>query len=88
MPRNLMSTSSNSVPLAEAKRTLSELLDRVGRGEEFVITRHGVEVARLIPARGPRRADVSAAIAQMRASRPDRIVSSAELRAWRTEGRR
>jgi prevent-host-death family protein len=35
----------------EAKNTLSALLDRVERGEEVVITRHGKPVARLIPNR-------------------------------------
>lgn len=33
----------------EAKNTLGALLDRVQRGEEIVITRHGKPVARLIP---------------------------------------
>jgi prevent-host-death family protein len=33
----------------EAKNTLGTLLDRVERGEEIVITRHGKPVARLIP---------------------------------------
>lgn len=32
----------------EAKTKLSELLDRVERGEEIVITRHGKPVARLV----------------------------------------
>lgn len=32
----------------EAKNTLGSLLDRVERGEEIVITRHGKPVARLI----------------------------------------
>ena len=32
----------------EAKTKLSELLDRVERGEEVVITRHGKTVARLV----------------------------------------
>ena len=36
----------------EAKNKLSELLDRVERGEEIVITRRGRAVARLIPAEG------------------------------------
>ncbi|HKO06343.1 MAG TPA: type II toxin-antitoxin system prevent-host-death family antitoxin [Alphaproteobacteria bacterium] len=36
----------------EAKNTLSALLDRVERGEEVVITRHGREVARLVPPKG------------------------------------
>ena len=33
----------------EAKNTLGSLLDRVERGEEIVITRHGKAVARLVP---------------------------------------
>jgi prevent-host-death family protein len=34
----------------EAKSRLSELLDRVARGEEIVITRDGKPAARLVPA--------------------------------------
>ena len=33
----------------EAKNTLGTLLDRVERGEEIIITRHGKPVARLVP---------------------------------------
>jgi prevent-host-death family protein len=36
----------------EAKNTFGTLLDRVMRGEEIVITRHGRPVARLIPNSG------------------------------------
>jgi len=36
----------------EAKNTLGSLLDRVERGEEIVITRHGKAVARLVPNTG------------------------------------
>lgn len=36
----------------EAKNKLSELLALVERGEEVIITRHGKEVARLMPPRG------------------------------------
>lgn len=34
----------------EAKNTLGSLLDRVERGEQILITRHGKAVARLVPA--------------------------------------
>jgi prevent-host-death family protein len=40
---------NNSYPLHEAKARLSTLLDRVERGEELVITRHGKPVAHVIP---------------------------------------
>jgi prevent-host-death family protein len=33
----------------EAKNTFGTLLDRVQRGEEIIITRHGQPVARLVP---------------------------------------
>ena len=33
----------------DAKTRLSELLDRVERGEQIVITRHGRPIARLVP---------------------------------------
>lgn len=36
----------------EAKNRLGSLLDRVERGEEIVITRHGKAVAKLVPAGG------------------------------------
>jgi prevent-host-death family protein len=42
----------NAVGNAEAKANLSELLDRVARGEEIVITRDGKPAARLVPAAG------------------------------------
>jgi prevent-host-death family protein len=36
----------------EAKTHLSELLQRVGRGEKITITRHGVPAAMLVPVEG------------------------------------
>jgi len=38
-----------TVPLAQARQTLSGLLDRVQAGDSVVISRHGKPVARLIP---------------------------------------
>lgn len=37
------------VQLADAKARLSEIIDRVERGEEITITRHGHPVARVVP---------------------------------------
>jgi prevent-host-death family protein len=39
----------NEIGAFDAKNTLGTLLDRVERGEEIVITRHGKAVARLVP---------------------------------------
>jgi prevent-host-death family protein len=38
-----------SIGMSEAKTLLSELLDRVARGERITITRHGVPAALLVP---------------------------------------
>lgn len=52
----------------EAKNILSALLDRVERGEEIVITRHGKPVARLVPnAGGVDRSQAEAALARIQA---------------------
>lgn len=51
----------------EAKNKLAALLDRVERGEEIVITRHGRAVARLVPAAGKTdRSQVQAAVDRIR----------------------
>lgn len=51
----------------EAKNTLGTLLDRVERGEEILITRHGKPIARLIPNAGTTdRAQVHAASERIR----------------------
>ncbi len=77
-----------SVPLAEAKNRLSELIDRVSRGEEIVISRHNIDIARLVPIGRPPRHDVSESIAKMRAARKHRSASVEEILQWRSEGRR
>jgi prevent-host-death family protein len=51
----------NEIGAFEAKNALGTLLDRVERGEEIVITRHGKAVARLVP--HTRRVDPKQALA-------------------------
>ena len=45
----------NSVGTYEAKAHLSKLLERVEKGEQFIITRHGVPIARLVPPENARK---------------------------------
>ena len=78
----------STVSLAEAKNKLSELLDRVSRGEEFIITRHKTEIARLVPIKRAPGAETAEAIASMRATRKGRRATLEEIREWRDEGRR
>jgi prevent-host-death family protein len=46
----MISASSKTVGAYEAKSELSEVLDLVERGRTIAITRHGQNVARLVPA--------------------------------------
>ena len=51
----------------EARNKFGQLLDWVERGEEVTITRHGKEVARLIPAKlGFNRVEAHAAVRRIR----------------------
>jgi prevent-host-death family protein len=75
----------------EAKNKLGQLLDLVERGEEVTITRHGKEVARLIPARPMRsREQARAALRRIRERAEARKLGPfdwAEWKAYRDEGR-
>ena len=53
----------------QAKTRFGELLDRVVRGEEIVITRHEKAVARLIPEGGANLEHTRQAVAELRAGR-------------------
>jgi len=49
----------------EAKTKLSELLERVAKGERFIITKHGVPVAVLEPFQRQRQRNVKEVIADI-----------------------
>ena len=83
----------SKVTAFEAKTRFGELLERVSRGEEVVITRHDKVVARLVP-EGPRRLDdVRRAVSgllelQSRIRRRSRAkLSDREVRSAIEEGR-
>jgi prevent-host-death family protein len=76
----------------EAKNKLGQLLDLVERGEEVIITRHGRQIARLVPAKSaPNRDEARAALRRIR-DRAEKLglgpFDWAEWRAYRDEGRR
>jgi prevent-host-death family protein len=58
-----------TVTAFQAKTRFGELLDRVVRGEEIVITRHEKAVARLVPEGGANLAHTRQVVADLRASR-------------------
>jgi prevent-host-death family protein len=82
-----------TVSAFEAKTRFGELLDRVSRGEEVVITRHDKPVARLVPEGAPRLDDVRRTVAglrdlQQRIRRRSRAkLSDREVRSAIDEGR-
>ena len=74
----------------EAKNKLSELLDLAERGEEVVITRHGKEVARLVPPRDRHSREEARAAAERLRARAKKLklgITLQEALAWRDEGR-
>jgi prevent-host-death family protein len=54
-----------TVTALEAKTRLGQLLDRVSRGEEIVITRYDKPIARIIPQGRPARAEVREAVNEL-----------------------
>ena len=86
-----MTTMTTSiVGLAEAKNKLSELIDRVAKGEEITITRHDEAIARLVPAKRPSREEARQAIEGIRALRARHPIqlTTQEIIALKNEGRR
>jgi prevent-host-death family protein len=75
----------------EAKNKLGQLLDLVEQGEEITITRHGKEVARLVPVRSIRsREEARAALRRIRERAEQRKLGRfdwAEWKSYRDEGR-
>jgi prevent-host-death family protein len=77
------------VPVHEAKAKFSEMIRRVGEGEEIVITSHGTPVAKMVPPE-PQKLSGEAAvefILELRRTTPLR-ATPAEIREWIEEGRR
>lgn len=72
----------------EAKTHLSSLLERVERGEEILITRHGKAIARLVPAAIAERADVQAVVARLKELRAGTTLEGLSWKELRDEGRR
>ena len=75
------------IQASEAKTHLPQLLDAVEHGETIVITRHGRAIARLVPERDRRGAEIDGAIAALRSLRRRAgTVPLAELQDARHDG--
>jgi prevent-host-death family protein len=78
-----------SVGAFEAKTHLSELLDRVRRGERITITRHGIPAAMLVPVEEANGKPAHAEIVEgMRKLRGRRKRGKVNVRELVEEGRR
>ena len=68
---------------------LPQLLERVGRGEQFTITEHGKPIARLMPPAETETApDYRAAVEALKAFRKGRSLGNQTIREMIEEGRR
>lgn len=73
----------------EAKTHLPRLLAEVEAGETVVITRHGVDIAKLVPTYADDRASTAGVIARMKARRAlTQPMSIEDILAARNEGRK
>ena len=72
----------------DAKTHLSSLLDQVARGEEVLITRRGVPVARLVSADRAKRAGTESLIEALRTLRSGSNLGGLDWKELRDEGRR
>ncbi|MBR8834373.1 MAG: type II toxin-antitoxin system Phd/YefM family antitoxin [Stigonema ocellatum SAG 48.90 = DSM 106950] len=77
-----------SIGSYEAKTHLPALLERVAKGEEFIITKHGVPVARLVPVDQDRQRDVLVVIEELKKFRLGHILGGLSVREMIDEGRR
>jgi prevent-host-death family protein len=82
-----MKHKPKEVGLSEARTHLSALVARVQRGEEITITKHGVPVARLVPADASTRRGPKDAAARIRELRRGLALGELGLRNLIEEGR-
>jgi prevent-host-death family protein len=84
-----------TVTAFEAKTRFGQLLDRVTRGEEIIITRHDKPVARVVPEGRSGLAEIRQAVSDLRALRKEmakrrgfKPLTDKEIRTAINEGRR
>lgn len=76
------------VGVFEAKTHISELIERVTKGESITITKHGVPVAELRPVSTLPRQNIPSVIERIRQARKGNRLDGLSLRELIEEGRR
>lgn len=79
---------SSTVGAYEAKTNLGRLLEEVAAGATVTITKHGLPVARLVPAASVGHADAEVAIASLRQARRGVKLKGISLKELIEQGRR
>jgi prevent-host-death family protein len=77
------------IQASAAKAHFAELLDEVARGETIAITRHGKQIARIVPEDTEREREILQAMAEIDEIRKrNKPATREEILAWRDEGRK
>lgn len=77
----------NKVGAFEAKAHLSEILKKVSKGEKFIVTKHGAEVAQILPAKELPKMGVVEAIRQIKEMRKGIKLGGVSIRELIESGR-
>jgi prevent-host-death family protein len=72
----------------QVKTHFSSLLDKVEKGEQIIITKHGYPVAKLVPISGHTQELVHKTIARLKAFAQSNALGGLDWKALRDEGRR
>ena len=78
----------HTIAFTEAKAKLSEILDRVSKGEEFTIARYNEPVAKLIPVRKTSLKEIGAAIEGLKRLAKGSHASADQIIAWKKKGQK
>ncbi|MDX9972994.1 MAG: type II toxin-antitoxin system prevent-host-death family antitoxin [FCB group bacterium] len=78
----------HTVGTFEAKTHLSQLLERVAKGERITIEKHGVPVAVLHPVGSSKRKPTAEIVAELRAFRAGHFLGELSIRELIEDGRR
>jgi prevent-host-death family protein len=76
-----------TIGIYEARTRWSEIIDKVGKGDEVTVTRHGVPIARIIPVDSEKRLAVRDAIAAMKEFGRGKSLRGLSLKKMIKEGR-
>jgi prevent-host-death family protein len=77
-----------TVGIYEARTRLSEIIDKVEKGEEVTVTRHGVPIAKIVPIYESNTAAIRDAITAMERFGRGKSLRGLSLKKMIAEGRR